>query len=177
MALLPRATAVHQARKERLLKMFAPQEQLRRSDILYDGNYNPPLWRFGFAFKHEVALQYVKDHRLEISLGTGGLTFAEALAGAGERRMASLTALAFLEMKDHLSEKCGFYLEFAQVFSHEHSNIIYLWTNYDFEEQSRFCLDYDFVLDTLEEAFRPYSGAVAEPKWYLDIHDGCLAIM
>ncbi|KAH9918220.1 uncharacterized protein BXZ73DRAFT_105346 [Epithele typhae] len=173
----PAFQALHQARKERLLEMFPPQKRLRRSNVLYDGNYDPPLWRFGFAFKHEVALQYATDHQLKVSMRKEGPTFAEALVGAGETRLASLTALAFISMKYHLSRKCGFVLDFAQVFSREHSNIIYLWTNYDFDERSRFCREYDFVLDTLQEAFRPYPGAVAEALWYLDIQDDCLATM
>ncbi|KAH9918205.1 uncharacterized protein BXZ73DRAFT_105331 [Epithele typhae] len=172
----PSFEAPRQARRKNLLEKFAPREQLRRSD-LYDGTHEPPLWRFGFAFKHEAALQYATDHQLKVSLGQEGPTFEEALAGSGGKPSASLTVLAFHAMKNHLSKKCGFFLQFAQIFSREHGYIISLWTNYDYDERSRFCLDYDFVLDTLEEAFRPYSGAVAEAKWYLDMEDDCLATM
>ncbi|KAH9913328.1 uncharacterized protein BXZ73DRAFT_55554, partial [Epithele typhae] len=52
--------------------------------------------------------------------------------------------------------------------------VVYLWTNYNYDEQFWQCPDYDFALDTLDEALRPFSGVTVKPLWYIDLENDCL---
>ncbi|KAH9913964.1 uncharacterized protein BXZ73DRAFT_106750 [Epithele typhae] len=168
------------ARVARALIKFAPQPTLPRSQV-YNGKNRPPLWRFGYAFELDVAFEYAVRHKLKMLPDDDEEaevpTFETVLARQG-RSARGMTLMALRLMTNDLSDKCGFILNIARTLSVGRGLkfVVYLWSNYDYDEQVKLCHDYDLVLHILDEAFKPFPGAIAEPFWYIDVDNDCLGI-
>ncbi|KAH9913958.1 uncharacterized protein BXZ73DRAFT_55251, partial [Epithele typhae] len=155
-----------------------PQPALPQSQ-LYNGSNRPPLWRFGYAFELDVAFEYAVRHKLKMLPGDKKAaevpTFEEVLAKRG-KLARGITMMAFTLMAKDLSKKCGFLLDTTRTLSigPGHKFVLYLWSNYDYDVRIKLCRNYDLVLHILDEAFKPFPGAIAEPFWYIDVDNDCL---
>ncbi|KAH9929011.1 uncharacterized protein BXZ73DRAFT_78171 [Epithele typhae] len=148
-----------------------------RYEQIYNGRNCLPLWRFGYAFKWEAAFEYAKHHKLKClstdEEGAETLNFDEFVSQVGGSP-AEVAGIAIILMAIDLSKKCGMRLDTAQTLSLEHRFVLYLWTNYNYDGRMQSCGNYDFVLDTLDTALKPLSGAVVNTLWYIDLEDDCL---
>ncbi|KAH9913343.1 uncharacterized protein BXZ73DRAFT_6517, partial [Epithele typhae] len=134
------------------------------------------LWRFGYAFKAEVAIDYVKHHKLKLPLNNEPLDEAPTWEEVDSRRKYKSTgggmfAAALCLTARDLSKKSGVQLDTAQTLAFSRNFVVYLWTNYNYDERFRQCPDYDFALNTLDEALKPFSGVTVKPLWYIDLEN------
>ena len=75
-------------------------------------------------------------------------------------------------MISHLSRKCKISLNSGRPFGIDWDGIVSLWSNYDVEEQWKWCRDYDKVVSILEKEMNAEGvqeeGVRSELFWYLD---------
>ena len=165
----------------RLMANRAPRKDIDVSELAIDGS-TPPLWRFGFPFKDEYALEYARRHSLKIEIveadreafdGREVLDFSETDdTWMEDEEIASFLICASESlMIEDLQSRCGLLLDAGCPFTYEWDSLVCLWSNYDIREQFRLCgrSKYDKAIKILEEAMnegKQYPDSFCE--WWFD---------
>ncbi len=127
----------------------APRKTIRRSELAHDGR-TPPLWRFGFPFKYQYALEYARRHALTIEIhederdafeGREVLDFSETDDSwlEDEDLAVFLKSASEMMMVRDLSRRCGFRLELGSPFTDDWDGLVSLWSNYNIAEKFKQC--------------------------------------
>nr|VWP01428.1 Neutral alpha-glucosidase AB [Ganoderma boninense] len=175
------AMKAQESKMLRLIANRAPQKDIGVSELAINGE-TPPLWRFGFPFKDEYALEYARRHSLKIEIveadreafdGREVLDFSETDdTWMEDEEIASFLICASRSlMMEDLRRRCGLLLEVGRPFTFEWDGLVSLWSNYDIREQFRLCgrSKYDKVIKILEEAMnegKQYPDSFCE--WWFD---------
>ena len=155
-----------------------PKDSLSRKLIAKRGKA-PPLYRYGFPFTRQYALDYARRHHLKLKLVDEDI---EAFGGREELDLADIDdswlqdrerwlfamGLSRNLMVADLSRRCGFSLDSGRPFALEWDGIISLWSNYNVEERWIACADYDHVLAVLGEAMNEVDGHNSKVQWWFD---------
>lgn len=155
-----------------------PKDSIRRKLIAKPGE-TPPLYRYGFPFTRQYALDYARRHHLKIKLadedveafgGREELDFADVDDSWLQDRDMWLFAMAVSRtlMLADLSRRCGFSLDLGRPFSLEWDGIISLWSNYTVEERWLACGDHEHVLAVLNSAMNEVEGNNSKAQWWFD---------
>ena len=155
-----------------------PKDSLRRTLIAKNGK-TPPLYRYGFPYTQQYALDYARRHHLKIKLvgddieafgGREELDFADVDDSWLQERDSWVFVMAVSRslMLQDLSRRCGFSLDAGRPFSLEWDGIISLWSNYTIEERWLACPGHEEVLRVLEEAMNEVEGHNSKVQWWFD---------
>ncbi|KAI1790990.1 hypothetical protein LXA43DRAFT_1013970 [Ganoderma leucocontextum] len=158
------AKKAQESKMQRLMANRAPKKDIRTSELALNGR-TPPLWRFGFPFKEEYALEYARRHALKIDIdeedreafdGREVLDFSETDdTWLEDEEIASfLTCASQTLMIEDLGHRCGLRLEIGSPFTYDWDGLVSLWSNYTIQEKFRVCGHGKFgkVMKILEEA-------------------------
>ncbi|KAM5539915.1 hypothetical protein V8D89_006418 [Ganoderma adspersum] len=142
------------SKMQRLMGNRAPRKTLRRSQLAHNGR-TPPLWRFGFPFKRQYALEYARRHALKIDIaeedrdsfdGREVLDFSETDDTwlEDEDLAVFLKSASEMLMVEDLSRRCGFFLEVGSPFTYDWDGLVSLWSNYNISEKFKECGPHNF---------------------------------
>nr|VWP01059.1 Cytochrome P450 51 [Ganoderma boninense] len=174
------------AKWRKLMEKKPPKDSLRRTLIPKRGQ-TPPLYRYGFPYTQQYALDYARRHHLKLKLidedidafgGREELDFADVDDTWLQERDSWVFAMGVsrsLMLRD-LSQRCGFSLDAGRPFSLEWDGIISLWSNYTIEERYMACPDHEEVLRVLEEAMNEVEGHNSKVQWWFDWNNDLGAI-
>ncbi|PIL31239.1 hypothetical protein GSI_05937 [Ganoderma sinense ZZ0214-1] len=159
--------AARKAQASKMLRLMAnraPRKDISASQLATNGS-TPYLWRFGFPFKEEYALEYARRHSLKIEIveadreafdGREVLDFSETDdTWLEDEEIASFLICASQSlMMEDLRSRCGLQLDVGRPFTYDWDGLVSLWSNYDIRDKFRFCgrSNYGKVMKILEEA-------------------------
>ncbi len=155
-----------------------PKDSLRRKLIAKPGK-TPPLYRYGFPYTRQYALDYARRHHLKLKLvgedieafnGREELDFADIDDSWLQDRDMWLFAMGVSRtlMLADLSRRCGFSLARGRPFSLKWDGIVSLWSNYTVEERWMACADHEHVLAVLNDAMNEVEGHNSKAQWWYD---------
>lgn len=131
--------------------------------------FEPPLLRFGFAFRFEQVLAFFKHNELKVN---AKVTWEIVQGPDYHEGQRSLVRYVMVEMmRAHLEGFCGTTFKLATPFSRDYSAMIEIYNNYDVD-QRRFTNPQDEV-DVIEILRDELDGGgyTSEAKWWYDNDD------
>ncbi|KAM5543861.1 hypothetical protein V8D89_002478 [Ganoderma adspersum] len=177
------AVKAQDAKWKRLMANRPPRDALPRSLMPRPGQPEPPLYRYGFPFTTQYAIDYARRHHLTINIAEEDreffrdrtvLDFADLddawLKSVNDEDLESfaISVSRMLMLKD-LGRRCGFVLGIGHPFSDDWDGIVSLWSNHNFDERFDRCLDPAKVIEVLKVAMNESEGQTpVKPQWWFD---------